>query len=377
MIGFDARPIYINGWLVGVVGFGGMLLGFWFGALRNRRYRVLQCYLPRAARLETVRWASLLFGGIGVASWFIGGAQGVGGSFANYLQQFANCIIVYIVLAYSTYQRRSAMLVVAVLAPLILWVYSLAMIGFRGPILIGLMALYFCYHLLKNRRPNLFLAVSVVFIMLVLSGAFVMARSYYSGLDFAKLGGAGWRELVLNGLADTVTFSALSSVVAYVPAVAGFSYFDMFWYTLTFPIPRSLYPGKGIAEYIYIIQDAVGAAAQRENQGMAVPNVGEYYLAFGWPGVFCLSALLGWFCAWMWRWYLARRCDPLAVIAYGAFCGWTFQVIHRGYLPSSAMSLCFMVLLPILGCRWAEYGIVPIEVSSACQLKAQRSNRRR
>ena len=353
MYSFDARADYWRAWLCGILGFGSMLFGFWLGALRGRRFLVEERFRCRESRLSIVGWCALLLSLVGVVSNLRGVFDSLA-AFSAYLMQLLNFLLIVIIVLYWKFRKRLG-LALALCAPLYLvWCAFMIRAAFRGPLIFGTAGLYFAYHLIERRRPNVALAAVSSVGVIFFCGVVVLSRSYFQGLDLSRIEGVSWQGVFMAGFGDSCIFGALGAIIAYVPACAPFSYFEMFTTTLLFPIPRMLYPGKSTPEYLYYVNDAIGASATRETQGMAVPNYGEFYMAFGWWGVILLSIVLGWLAAQMWRWYLARQRNPAAIFAYGAFCGCMTLYIHRGYLPMAMMSFAFTVLPLFLLSGWLE-----------------------
>jgi biotin transporter BioY len=103
-----------------------------------------------------------------------------------------------------------------------------------------------------------------------------------------------------------------------------------------------LWPEKPSGDYIriinnlYLVNNYLGI-------GAAVLNFGEYYLAFGWWGVFIGSFLLGWLARKLWNWYRSDRENPLVIITFVVANSFIYVVISRGYLPQVVMNFFFTV----------------------------------
>src|SRR5690606_29891976 len=108
--------------------------------------------------------------------------------------------------------------------------------------------------------------------------------------------------------------------------------------TLVFPIPRALYPQKSSAEYLFNFLDHLFG---RYGQGAAMMSFGEYYMAFGWPGLIIGSFLIGWFSRRLWNWFVANQRNPFVIATYICTVMYLYDVISRGYLPQVTMLFFF------------------------------------
>lgn len=347
----DARGVYHLGWIAGIVGFGSTVAGFAFPFGRSDRSRVMLA-VPPPAVIRTISWFCLGLGLFGVLASLAGPVRGFGDSFGKYVFSLNNLLAIYFALSIWLYRNEPVQMLSRVLIPFGLLMLLLVLVGFRGPILMIAISIASYWYLVRRSRPSFLLTVAAAGGVVIFSGVMLATRSYFSGLDFSRLQGLGLLDVVLGGLGDSVTFGAFALVIDKVPAVYPFCYAEPIWTALSFPIPRALWPGKPIAEYLTTIQLCVDPVSGSLDQGMAVPNVGEYYLAFGWPGIALGSFTLGLICRWMWNWYRRSPENPLVIATYGSFFSWLFQVIHRGYLPFAVSTFIFSLLPGIVFAHW-------------------------
>ena len=362
VINVDASPYYYLGWLAGLVGLGSVFVGFHLPIERVIRLGapLAAPHLPVITRFAKV---GLVLGTIAMVSWAVGGDSGIGGAFANYIFKLYNLLLVYYAVMIWRFRARPLAAAFWVGIPFALAGIGFVQIGFRGPIIEHTIAVAFFWYLCRGERPGAITVILGVFAALLFSGVMVLTRSYYSGLNLDALSNYSWRQILIGGTADGVTFGALSMVIERVPSMFGFHYFEFLWIAVTFPIPRALWAGKPMPEYLTTIQYCVDANLSTDGGGMAVPHIGEYYLALGWPGIVIGCLLLGMLCRWMWRWYLQSRDNPFVLLTYGAFCGWLFDSTHRCYLASTLMIFCFMVLPGYIMARRYSRRLRPQEVA--------------
>ncbi|PJF33763.1 MAG: hypothetical protein CUN57_01305, partial [Phototrophicales bacterium] len=146
----------------------------------------------------------------------------------------------------------------------------------------------------------------------------------------------GVGEVLVNGFQDSVIFGMLGMVVEEYPKEYGFAGVEPFWVAVTMPIPRALWAQKPYPEYIVDrFQEMTGTL------GQAVPHVGEYYISFGWFGVFIGCFLLGLVYRCVWRWYLVNRGSVVGEIFYSVTIVMLFPIVSRGYLAQTVTTLVF------------------------------------
>ncbi len=234
-----------------------------------------------------------------------------------------------------TGKRRLA----AVLAVTVVYVS----IGFRYRIVLLWLAVVMLTFLQAERRPRLRHLVVPGVVAFLASGWLAQARLFfrsggaYGGLAF------NLRDAVLLGLADTRIFETFAAVPRVVPAFTGFSGLAPFAYPFILPIPRSLWADKPLPRSLQDIAASVGTP-DAAGAGLFVPHFGEYYLAFGWPGIAVGMFVFGAAIKWLWRWYRAAPRDPWRQAVFVLNNALLFQVVIRGYFAQIVMEWCFLVL---------------------------------
>ena len=343
VINVDASSNYYLGWLAGIAGLGSVILGFRTPIERSIGVGP-RLIAPNPKTISTIGWCCLFLGAFGMISWVIGGTEGVGGAFSNYVFRLTDLLLVYYATMIWRYRTRPIMALLWVGIPFALADIGFMQIGFRGPIVMHAIAVVFLWYIVRDERPRIWTVLAGGFGIIVFSGLMVLTRTYFSGLNLEALSGRSFADVLYGGVSDSITFGALSMVIARVPSMFGFAHFEFLLVAITFPIPRALWPDKPYPEYLTTIQYCVDANLDTDGSGMAVPHIGEYYLAFGWPGIIVCCFIFGLFCRWMWRWFLQSRDNPLVLVTYAAFCGWLFQVTHRCHLAGAFSGFCLMIV---------------------------------
>jgi len=234
-------------------------------------------------------------------------------------------------------------IILPVMGLLYIFLMYLAAIGFRGNIVGTLIGFGALLYILKGRRPSIATLVVSGFVILFLSGVILHARSYFGGLKLERLKDHTPGEILEGGFNDTMTFGAMSLCIEAVPERFNYHGLESVWLTITMPIPRKIWKGKPTSSYLTDIQRILGEGEEYDTVGQAIPNIGEYYMATGWVGIFGGMFIFGLVCRKFWRWYVYNRNDVLATVAYCTFFAWIFTFIHRGYLPYTITIFCFNV----------------------------------
>lgn len=121
----------------------------------------------------------------------------------------------------------------------------------------------------------------------------------------------------------------------YGKGLIGYSIFSFF--------PRFLFPWKSnfdnMAKIISIVMNETAMKA-----GLAMPNVGEYYLEFGLIGCIVFMYIFGIICRKMKSLYLNNKNSINEIILYSVLCPFLMQIVCRGYLAVQLNTLIFIVL---------------------------------
>jgi oligosaccharide repeat unit polymerase len=233
----------------------------------------------------------------------------------------------------------------------ILMVVMYASLGFRYRILVFMGASAMLYYLKRGRRPRLLTVTAGVALVFIAAGWYAGARLYFR--SFGAAGSLSFTPLdaLESGLEDTRIFESFLSVTGMVPNYTDYAYAGPFVYPLVLPVPRALWPGKPWPEWLPWIAESFGTPGAML-YGMAIPNFGEYYLAFGWVGVVVGMLLFGILVRALWAWFRTDPRDPVrqAVLAISYI--WLLQFMSRGYFAEMVREWCFLIL-PALLMMWA------------------------
>lgn len=371
----DTRPYYILGWAATLVGMLGYFAGYqagavgsagWFGrALRGSRRRLKAFALPFL--IVGILALFFMLGKYGLSLGRIlnpaAGPARVGpggeiGTFGNYIMHMTAFIGGYVLILVAAHRGLKMRILLPALGLLFVLLMYFAAIGFRGnlvEVLIGFGALL---YILRGKRPSIPTMAVAGLAVVFMSGVILFSRNYFSGLSLDRLEEKSTSEILEGGFNDSMIFGTMGLCIDAVPERFDFYGAETLWLTVTMPIPRRLWPGKPTSSYLEDIQKIIAYGEDHVSAGQAIPNIGEYYMAYGWPGVFIGMFLFGVLCRKFWRWFVKHRNDVMAVVAYCTFFAWIFTFIHRGYLPQTVTDFCFSVL-PLLIIR-KFVGAIPI-----------------
>lgn len=268
-------------------------------------------------------------------------AQYTTNQFANYLVNLINLSIPAAALSLLIWlQKRS---IYAMLSLVFVSTFGLAFFlssGFRFRIVWMTIALLASYYLWRKTRPNPILLGGGALLFIAAMGLIGMTRNYWQGLSLERAHGAKFGDYIDKGFNEAGTFVSLCSVLDVVPDKLGHTYWDPIWITITFPVPRALWPDKPRSETLAVLGQSFGANGGEE-AGQAIPFFGEWYIACGWIGLTGSSFIFGWLCKRLWVWFLQRREDKLVILIYTVTLGFLYFVFSRGYTPIMVMNFVF------------------------------------
>jgi oligosaccharide repeat unit polymerase len=220
-------------------------------------------------------------------------------------------------------------------------------IGFRFRMVVMLLTVGMLFYLRRGTRPKVSVLAASATVGFVFVGWLGWVRTYFrSGgsvgqLDFTL------SRLLSNALSDTRIFETFAAVLRTVPEFAPYSGLRPLLYPFILPVPRLLWPDKPAPTWIKDIGGALGTP-EAETLGAMVPHFGEYYIAFGWPGLVGGSFLFGMAVKALWRWYQADPSNPWRQALFALHTAFLFQVVIRGYLAQIVQEWCFIILPAIV-----------------------------
>jgi hypothetical protein len=355
----NVREGYCIAWQGAAVGFASFLLGF--GLLRQRlpqpRYTTsldpIQAW--RLGRKLNMIGLGLyaLYAGERVlvqlnpftARQFevVGGGLDIG-PFAAYFGSALNLTIPGVLLMMAAWvQRRNNPTEFVIWLVVVAGIYT--SIGFRYRLAFLVSGMLILWYLSTGRRPKLAVVIPIILGMLYGAGLIVQNRKYGAGLNLSASEGMSFWDLVRAGFGEASIFYVSAGVMNLIPTTIPYVGFTAIWEVLVSPIPRALVPDKPKAEYLI---EAVNIMLNRPsigiNSGQAMLNYAEYFLIGGWPVLIIGYILIGWLCRRLWLWFLWRRQEPIAQVAYITAAVYLYMVISRGYLNQVVTLFCFTVL---------------------------------
>ena len=211
--------------------------------------------------------------------------------------------------------------------------------------LIPLLACAALHYIRKNSSPALtnvlVLVGALVLIFAVMQVARVGIRAG-AGLDMHGVDMAGLFEPFYAEIDD---FKVYYGIFGVVPGLHSFLYGkQMIIGSLTLFIPRAIWPGKPQPIIYEIINHLYGQRAVLD--GVAYPNLSEYYVEFGFVGIIVCMFILGLLCRYCRSLFTEGGKNSLALAMYCVIFPALFQVIIRGYMPQN-FSMFVFLLAPI------------------------------
>ena len=218
--------------------------------------------------------------------------------------------------------------------------------GTRAAVLVPILVPVVIHYVQKGKVPSLVaLGIAVGLLVLLFAVMQVTRGGVAAGAGF-DIGGSSLDDLFSPFYAEIDDFKVFYSILNVVPEHFGFLYgSQMILYSLILLIPRAIWPGKPLPQ----IYDIVGATYgnQAVINGVAYPNLGEYYVEFGVVGIIVCMFILGLFCRYARNLYVKRQGLSLSLVLYSLVYGALFQIIIRGYMPQNFTMMLFL-LAPVI-----------------------------
>ncbi len=354
--GFDFREQYILGWLGALLSVIAVLIGYFLNnkvSINASKY----CYLnyeslwSKGLLLNIIGlFLFMLFTGFDISAInpFINKSLSLNfltykGGFRNFFLASQDFLIsgnlLMFASSFST-QKKFPITLLSILISTCLFLNS----GFRYRILI-LFTSIIIFLLLKEDKLKPSLAINLgsvaVIVLLFIMTIVGQVRTYGKGLNLENL------NLTTNILknilaqAESSIFITTSGIINIIPNVLPYENFYPFYKALTHPLPAAFF-SKASGDYLFKISDAV-YGFKGIWQGAAYLNYGEYYLMFGWFGIFIFNFLIGNLFKRLWSWINLHKEEPLALLVYILNVIFVFLIITRGYLPQQVMLYVFIL----------------------------------
>ncbi|MDH5381802.1 MAG: oligosaccharide repeat unit polymerase [Cyclobacteriaceae bacterium] len=351
----DHRPVLFNGLLLSSIAFISFIVGYqkWFrkkwSDTGNNDFSLsvrFSKYLFFVIFISVVLTTSLLGITVNLFTTQSDYLNSViyNGVFKNYIHHLMDAligVILLFLLSYLVSKKNLYWLVFAFLFAVIVFITD----AFRWRIVILGLSFALTYLIYHRKRINLFLSSGIFVAIIVFFGVIEFTRNYGRGLDTEQLNTYSPYQYFLGGFYESSVFFATGLLVEKVPNEVGFIGFEPLIQTLLFPVPRAVWPEKSNGSYISIYQDLYPSKAL--GKGVAVLGFGEYYLAFGYPGVILGCFILGVLFGNLWAWFKINIRNPIAIAIYAISTSFLYMIISRGYLPQVVM-LFFFTVGPVL-----------------------------
>lgn len=235
------------------------------------------------------------------------------------------------------------------MAKIITFVMLLAIVffsGTRAAILVPILVPIVIHYIQKGKAPALASLGIAAGLLVLLFAVMQVARGGVAAGTGFDIGGSTLDDLFSPFYAEIDDFKVFYSILGVVPERHGFLYgSQMILYSLVLLIPRAVWPGKPTPQIYDIVSATYGN--QAVINGVAYPNLGEYYVEFGIVGVVVCMFILGLLCRYARNLYIKRQGLSLSLVLYSLIYGALFQIVIRGYMPQNFTMMLFL-LVPVI-----------------------------
>ncbi|HEY0780080.1 MAG TPA: O-antigen polymerase, partial [Gemmatirosa sp.] len=231
-------------------------------------------------------------------------------------------------------------------------------LGYRYRLIILWVATFMLAYLRRGRRPRGSTLLAGAAAVVLFAGWLGIARAVFKSETRKATATPTFIQVVRNTLSDTEVFETFGAVLDAVPGRVEFAGADPYVYVFIQPIPRVIWPEKPLPTFLDKIARAINTRASG-NAGAAVPHFGEYYLAFGWPGLLLGMAAFGVLVRALWAWYLTDPRNAWRQVVFAVSNAFLVQVIIRGYAPQIVQEWFFIIGPAALGMWLAHRGERP------------------
>jgi hypothetical protein len=310
---------------------------------RQRHIRSAAWTMTLGAVVALVTWSAL--SGRAFASLFLPGlltesSTEVTGESYNYLFLTMEWLVPSFLLLVSSHGLRNRPLRYLYFGTIFLIYFS---IGFRYRLVILVVSAGIIYFVRRQIRPRLSQVIAVLVVVFFVAGYVGQARDFFrtGGLSGSAEVGSS-RGLFESARADTRIFEGFMAVMDAVPRRIDHAGLEPLTYVFVLPIPRQIWREKPHPEYLSKIPESFSTRGSSA-AGAAIPNFGEYYLAFGWVGLVVGSMMFGLGARALWAFYREGPDNPFIQVIFAISVPFLFQVITRGYLAQIVQEWAFFV----------------------------------
>ncbi len=203
------------------------------------------------------------------------------------------------------------------------------------------------YSALARRRfPSFVKVLAVAVILFVLFAIIQTTRGAIKTGVGISLEGYSFESLTSGFFTELSDYKVYYLLFDSVPARHAFLFgSEMFLQSLTFFIPRAIWPGKPDPAVHEIIRITLGP--QAEANGIAYPQMGELYVEFGIAGCIIGMMVFGIICYQLDKLRRHGSISSLALLIYSVAAPSLIQLVIRGYMPQN-FSMYVFELLPFL-----------------------------
>lgn len=265
----------------------------------------------------------------------------IGESSLMFLSYFRYACVGAWAVAFAYGQNRAAKVITFVMLLAIVF-FS----GTRAAILVPILAPIVIHHIQKGKAPSLASLGIAAGLLVLLFAVMQVARGGVAAGSGFDIGASTLDDLFSPFFAEIDDFKVFYSILGVVPERHGFLYgSQMILYSLVLLIPRAVWPGKPTPQVYDIVNATYGNQAVLN--GVAYPNLGEYYVEFGVIGVIVCMFVLGLLCRYARNLYIERQGLSLSLVLYSLIYGSLFQIVIRGYMPQNFTMMMFL-LAPVI-----------------------------
>lgn len=377
VIGRDMRPFYASAFAAVLIGIGAMWTGYALplGAIIGRQLtRVRGSELSSPAALRRLRWIGWGLTIAAVAALVLW-TRLEGRSFGRFFlpgviapaekadHSGGGTNLAYLFLAIEWFIPAFLILTVSggFRARPVQWAYFLFVsiaytsLGYRYRLIIFWGAAFMLAYLRRGTRPRGSTLLAGGVVVVAFAAWLGIARALFKAESRKATATPTLVQVARNALSDTEVFETFGAVLDAVPSRVEFAGADPYLYVLVQPIPRAIWPEKPQPTFLDKIARAIGTRSAG-NAGAAVPHFGEYYLAFGWPGLLLGMAAFGVAVRALWAWYLADPRNAWRQVVFAVSNAFLVQVIIRGYSPQIVQEWFFIIGPAALGMWLAHRG---------------------
>lgn len=168
--------------------------------------------------------------------------------------------------------------------------------GTRAAILVPILVPIVIHYIQKGKAPSLASLGIAAGLLVLLFAVMQVARGGVAAGTGFDIGGSTLDDLFGPFYAEIDDFKVFYSILGVVPERHGFLCgSQMILYSLVLLVPRAIWPGKPMPQVYDIVNATYGNQAVLN--GVAYPNLGEYYVEFGVIGIIACMFVLACYAA--------------------------------------------------------------------------------